>query len=125
MELRAVSARSCVRNCPNVAKMCVQMFSSARLSAVSRSLTRRGLGSVAPDAAVARGEDGDLVFTVANSGEWIEPATKKTVSTLGIGLENLRERLARHYPRAHALTFAHADGWVTVVLRISPRPTSS
>ncbi len=73
----------------------------------------------------ARGEDGALVFTVANTGEWIEPATKKTVSTLGIGLENLRERLARHYPRAHALTFAHGDGWVTVVLRISPRPTSS
>lgn len=65
-----------------------------------------------------RGDDGALVFTVSNTGEWIEPTAKKTVSTLGIGLENLRERLARHYPRAHRLEFSQADGWVTVVLRI-------
>ena len=72
-----------------------------------------------------RGDDGGLVFTVANTGEWIEPATKKTVSTLGIGLENLRERLARHYPHSHRLEFSHAAGWVTVVLRIFTPPVSS
>lgn len=72
-----------------------------------------------------RGADGALVFTVANTGEWIEPATKKTVSTLGIGLENLRERLARHYPRTHRLEFSHANGWVTVVLRIFSPPRAS
>ena len=73
----------------------------------------------------ARAADGALVFTVANTGEWIEPATKKTVSTLGIGLENLRERLARHYPRTHHLDFSHANGWVTVILRIFSPPRAS
>jgi LytS/YehU family sensor histidine kinase len=73
----------------------------------------------------SRGDDGALVFTVSNTGEWIEPSAKKTVSTLGIGLENLRERLARHYPRAHRLEFSHTDGWVTVVLRIFSPPVSS
>lgn len=75
--------------------------------------------------AARREPDGTLVLSVANTGEWIEPATKKTVSTLGIGLENLRERLARHYPRSHHLEFTHADGWVTVVLRIFSQPVSS
>ncbi len=73
----------------------------------------------------ARAADGALVFTVANTGEWIEPATKRTVSTLGIGLENLRERLARHYPRTHHLDFSHANGWVTVILRIFSPPRAS
>ena len=68
--------------------------------------------------------DGALVLAVANTGEWVEPATKKTVTSLGIGLENLRERLARHYPRAHELTVSHTGGWVTVVLRILKPPAS-
>ncbi len=67
----------------------------------------------------ARDDEGALVLTVANTGEWIEPTARKTVSTLGIGLENLRERLARHYPRSHRLAVTHADGWVTVTLRLT------
>ena len=73
----------------------------------------------------ARDAEGWLVFTVANTGTWVEPAGQKTVATLGIGLDNLRERLARHYPRAHRLEFSHAAGWVTVVLRILPHAKSS
>jgi LytS/YehU family sensor histidine kinase len=61
---------------------------------------------------------GALVVEVANTGRWIEPTARKTVSTLGIGLENLRERLARNYPGSHRLTFSSADGWVVVTLRI-------
>lgn len=72
----------------------------------------------------ARAADGALVLTVANTGIWIEPAEKKTVATLGIGLDNLRERLARHYPRSHRLEFSHAAGWVTVDLRIYTPPVS-
>ncbi len=59
-----------------------------------------------------------LVFEVANTGEWIEPGAKKTVSSLGIGLDNLRERLARYYAHSHELTVAHDGGWVTVTLRL-------
>lgn len=69
--------------------------------------------------ATSRDADGALVLTVANTGEWIAAAEKKTVSSLGIGLENLRERLVRYYPRAHRLEIASADGWVAVTLRLT------
>jgi hypothetical protein len=72
--------------------------------------------------AARRDGAGALVLEVANTGEWIEPAAEKTVSSFGIGLENLRERLARHYARAHRLDIAHGGGWVTVTLRIFPPP---
>lgn len=70
--------------------------------------------------ATSRDADGALVLAVANTGEWIAAAEKKTVSSLGIGLENLRERLVRYYPRAHRLDIASADGWVAVTLRLTP-----
>ncbi len=70
----------------------------------------------------ARGEDRALVLVVANTGTWVEPDERKTVASLGIGLENLRERLARHYPRAHRLDITPAGGWVTVTLHIRARP---
>jgi hypothetical protein len=65
---------------------------------------------------------GELVLEVANTGEWVEPAAMKPGVSLGIGLENLRERLRRHYPRAHRLDIMRADGWVSVVLRIRSAP---
>jgi signal transduction histidine kinase len=67
-----------------------------------------------------RAGNGELVIEVSNTGEWVEPGAGRNVASLGIGLDNLRERLARYYPRSHRLEFSHADGWVTVVLRIQP-----
>lgn len=62
---------------------------------------------------------GALVFEVANTGEWVEAGKGgKAVSSLGIGLENLRERLCRYYPRRHELGIFPGTGWVTVSLRI-------
>ena len=72
--------------------------------------------------AASRDADGTLIVEVANTGTWIEPTEKKQVSSLGIGLDNLRERLARYFPRAHELTVAHAAGWVKVTLRLRPVP---
>lgn len=70
---------------------------------------------------VARREPGGaLVLEVANTGEWVETEDRKDVPSLGIGLENLRERLRRHYPRAHTFEIVRANGWVTVRLRIQP-----
>ena len=69
---------------------------------------------------VRRDGDGALILEVENTGEWIEPNTKKTVSSLGIGLENLRERLSRHFPRAHELVISHGEGTVRVTLRLWP-----
>lgn len=61
---------------------------------------------------------GDVVIEVANTGEWVESSAVKNVSTLGIGLDNLRERLARHYPRTHDLKVSSGGGWVRVELRL-------
>ncbi len=72
-----------------------------------------------------REPDGAMVFEVSNTGEWIEPTGKRSTSSLGIGLENLRERLLRYFPRQHQLTFSHANGWVTVTLRLAVRHTRS
>ncbi len=74
--------------------------------------------------AARREPDGTLVLAVSNTGTWIEPTAKKTVSSLGIGLDNLRERLTRYYPRTHALTLAPADGWVIATLRLSASPAA-
>jgi signal transduction histidine kinase len=71
---------------------------------------------------VRRDGDGALILEVENTGEWIEPDAKKTVSSLGIGLENLRERLARHFPRGHELVISHGEGSVRVTLRLWSTP---
>jgi LytS/YehU family sensor histidine kinase len=55
---------------------------------------------------------------VANTGRWIEPTG--TPDATHIGLENLRERLARAFPGRHELTTTTADGWVVVSLQITP-----
>jgi LytS/YehU family sensor histidine kinase len=68
---------------------------------------------------------GGLVIEVANTGEWIEPTAPKRVSTLGIGLENLRERLTRYYPHAHSFSFSHCDGWVTATLVLTTESVPS
>ncbi len=75
--------------------------------------------------AARRDRDGALVLEVANTGEWVEPAEKKRVASLGIGLDNLRERLARYYPRSHTFAVAHANGWVTATLRLTVPPAGT
>jgi hypothetical protein len=63
--------------------------------------------------------DGDtVVCEVANTGAWIEPSAEPTVTSTHIGLENLRQRLARHYGNESSLTIAHGDGWVRMTLRL-------
>lgn len=63
--------------------------------------------------AARRREDG-LVLEVANTGEWIDPAQNRRRRVEGgVGLDNVRERLARTSPAA-ALTTESAAGWVRV-----------
>lgn len=66
----------------------------------------------------SRDPAGALVIEVANTGEWVESANRGHVPSLGIGLENLRQRLQRYYPGAHEFTHTAADGWVTFTLRL-------
>jgi len=97
-----------------------------RLAARREASSGTAARSKAPDSPSTDGTESRsatghvLILEVSNTGTWIEPAEKKTVSSLGIGLDNLRERLARYYPRSHELTVASADGWVTATLRIWP-----
>lgn len=72
--------------------------------------------------ATRRLEDGTIEIVVANTGTWLEPAATPRPVSLGIGLENLRERLVRHYPRSHRLEIVPADGWVTVTLQLAAVP---
>lgn len=65
-----------------------------------------------------RADDGSVEVEVANTGEWVESPAARSVATLGIGVENLRQRLVRCYPDRHRLEFAAADGWVTARLRL-------
>ncbi len=67
--------------------------------------------------AVRTDATGSLCIEVANTGEWLTAGTSSVVST-GIGLENLRQRLARYYPNVHEFSTAARDGWVIVRLRL-------
>jgi hypothetical protein len=62
---------------------------------------------------------GALVLEIANTGEWVDAADRGNVPSLGIGLENLRQRLHRYYPDAHEFTSHAGDGWVRVTLRLT------
>ncbi len=67
----------------------------------------------------ARRVDGALLIEVANTGVWLPPDASRPDST-GIGLENLRQRLQRYYPDAHAFTTDAKAGWVIARLSLAP-----
>lgn len=57
-----------------------------------------------------------LKITVANTGDWLEPAPRGKTSH--IGLENLRYRLALLYPGQQRLDITSASGWVTITVHL-------
>lgn len=78
-----------------------------------------------------RGENGELLCEVANTGAWLEPGAAPSAASTGIGLDNLRQRLSRHYGTAWRMDIATGDGWVRLRLRFTrglpaaaPRPAS-
>jgi LytS/YehU family sensor histidine kinase len=65
--------------------------------------------------------DGALAIEVANTGTWMDDfADHGDTPSTRIGLDNIRERLARTYPGAHAFTTEARDGWVRVRIRLTP-----
>jgi LytS/YehU family sensor histidine kinase len=58
-----------------------------------------------------------IEIEVSNTGKWLEPGHHSAPST-GIGLENLRQRLARYYPDAHELITTSEGAWVIVRVRL-------
>lgn len=65
--------------------------------------------------AISRVQD-DVVIEVGNTGHWIAP-DKNRVSG-GIGLDNLRKRLASLYGRKCRLETLSEEGWVTIRLQL-------
>lgn len=57
---------------------------------------------------------------VSNTGYWIEEKNPRT--TGGVGLENLRQRLALLYPGTHDLWIFEENGWVVVRVEIPISP---
>ncbi len=79
-----------------------------------------------------RREDGELLCEVANTGGWVKPARPAPGSghaagngeSTRIGLDNLRQRLARHYGPDCRPEVVTMPGWVCVRLRLprDPKP---
>lgn len=76
--------------------------------------------------------DGDyLACEVANTGRWVMPAAESSPTSTLIGLDNLRQRLARHYGPGCEIAIARDPGWVRMRLRLkrglptAPKPRSS
>jgi signal transduction histidine kinase len=67
--------------------------------------------------AVRGSPGGGLVIEVANSGRW-DPAVRHPHST-GIGLENLRRRLARYFPDSHTFVIGQEGEWVVARLALA------
>jgi hypothetical protein len=67
-----------------------------------------------------------LTLEVANTGTWVpgEPrggvaARPSDLKSTGIGLANVRQRLARCYPQNHEFTVVAKDGWVVATVTIA------
>jgi len=59
-----------------------------------------------------------FAFEVSNTGTWVERGSRPGIPSTGIGHDNLRERLRRHYPDAFAFAHSAVDGWVHVRLEL-------
>ena len=67
----------------------------------------------------ARTEGRRLVVEVANTGRWCEPMSDPVLNGLGVGLDNVRQRLARLYPGRHHFQVGQDDGWVRARIEIA------
>lgn len=70
----------------------------------------------------ANRENGFLCVTVSNSGSWVRATDARQPFNprgAGVGLENVRQRLASRFPRKHAFDVYEADGWVHAAIKIA------
>ncbi len=59
-----------------------------------------------------------LMIEVANTGTWVEEEDARKFG--GIGLGNVRKRMALLYPDRHRIDMNAENGWVTVKIEITP-----
>ena len=60
---------------------------------------------------------GSLMIEVANTGTWVEEEDARKFG--GIGLGNVRKRMALLYPERHRIDMNAENGWVTVTIEIT------
>lgn len=56
----------------------------------------------------------NLIITITNSGKWIEPNNNNNISSTGIGLENVKQRIYNSFPLGSELSISHNENEVTV-----------
>ena len=61
---------------------------------------------------------GSMMIEVANTGKWVEEENARKFG--GIGLGNVRKRMALLYPDRHRIDMNAENGWVTVKIEITP-----
>lgn len=69
---------------------------------------------------VSRLMNGNIRVEVSNTGAWVKESNQPIAS--GVGLENLRQRLALLYPESHHFQILQKDGWVTVQIEFPASP---
>jgi sensor histidine kinase YesM len=67
---------------------------------------------------VSLSASGSLQIEVANTGTWVEEEDARKFG--GIGLGNVRKRMALIYPDRHRIEMNAENGWVTVKIEITP-----
>lgn len=71
-------------------------------------------------------EAGILTCAVSNTGHWVKPDTNPFTDSTQIGLQNLRQRLRRHYGDSAELAHDTAvAGWVTVSIVLPCQPPAT
>lgn len=67
--------------------------------------------------------NGTVHLEVANTGKWKEPSARSSGLRhgFGVGLENVRQRLAHAFPGKHAFDVFERDGWVYAVINIEKK----
>ncbi|WP_221030509.1 sensor histidine kinase [Actomonas aquatica] len=70
-----------------------------------------------------RRTDTELHCEVSNTGHWVEPSENPFSDSTRIGLQNLRQRLARHYGDVATVTHHEADGHVIITVTLPCHPT--
>jgi two-component system LytT family sensor kinase len=69
----------------------------------------------------AHRENGLLRITVSNTGSWVRATSARQpirAGGAGVGLENVRRRLAGRFPNNHVFEVYEAEGWVHAALKV-------
>lgn len=70
----------------------------------------------------ANRENKVLCVTVSNTGSWVRATNNRQqiyARGAGVGLENVRQRLATKFPNKHVFDVYEADGWVHAAIKIA------